>query len=42
MTGRSSQRKGAAVLTGYGYEIKCGSSLFFGEVPNLASFWGTY
>lgn len=40
--GEASQRKGAAgeweltaVLTGYGYEIKRGGSLSFGEVPNL-------
>ena len=41
-SGRGSQHKGAdgeqelaAVLTRYGYEIKRGGSLSFGEVPNL-------
>ena len=47
--GASSQRKGAAgerelaaVLTRYGYEIKRGGSLSFGEVPDLVGLPGVH
>ena len=47
--GASSQRKGAsgerelaAVLTGYGYEIKRGGSLSFGEAPDLVGLPGVH
>ena len=47
--GASSQRKGAsgerelaAVLTGYGYEIKRGGSMSFGEVPDLVGLPGVH
>ena len=47
--GASSQRKGAsgerelaAVLMGYGYEIKRGGSLSFGEVPDLVGLPGVH
>lgn len=47
--GVASQRKGAAgerelaaVLTGYGYEIKRGGSLSFGEVPDLVGLPGVH
>ena len=47
--GAASQRKGAsgerelaAVLTGYGYEIKRGGSLSFGEVPDLVGLPGVH
>ena len=49
MTGRSSQRKGvrgeeelAAVLRGYGYEIKRGGALSFGEIPDLVGLPGVH
>lgn len=47
--GKSSQRKGAdgerelaAVLREYGYEIKRGGSLSFGEAPDLAGLPGIH
>lgn len=47
--GRKSQRKGAdgerelaAILREYGYEIKRGGSLSFGEAPDLADFMRLY
>ena len=47
--GRSSQRKGAdgerelaAILRGYGYDIKRGGSLSFGEVPDLVGVPGLH
>ena len=47
--GASSQRKGAegerelaGVLRGYGYEIKRGGSLSFGEVPDLVGLPGVH
>ena len=47
--GAASQRKGAAgerelaaVLTGYGYEIKRGGSMSFGEVPDLVGLAGVH
>lgn len=49
MTGRSSQRKGvrgeeelAAVLREYGYKIKRGGALSFGEVPDLVGLPGVH
>lgn len=49
MTGRSSQRKGAAGerelaarLRDYGYEIERGGSLSFGEVPDLVGLPGVH
>ena len=49
LVGASSQRKGAAgerelaaVLTRYGYEIKRGGSLSFGEVPDLVGLPGVH
>lgn len=48
-SGKASQRKGAdgerelaAVLREYGYEIKRGGSLSFGEVPDLAGLPGIH
>ena len=47
--GRGSQRKGAdgerelaAALRSYGYEIKRGGSLTFGEVPDLSGLPGVH
>lgn len=49
MMGASSQRKGAdgerelaAVLREYGYEVKRGGSLSFGEAPDLAGLPGVH
>lgn len=48
-SGKASQRKGAdgerelaAVLRGYGYEIKRGGSMSFGEVPDLVGLPGVH
>jgi len=47
--GAASQRKGAdgerelaAILRGYGYDIKRGGSLSFGEVPDLTGLPGVH
>lgn len=49
MSGKASQRKGAdgerelaAVLREYGYEIKRGGSMSFGEVPDLVGLPGVH
>lgn len=49
MGGRSSQRKGAegerelaALLRDYGYDLKRGGSLSFGEVPDLVGLPGVH
>ncbi|MBR6840162.1 MAG: hypothetical protein IKM82_06180, partial [Oscillospiraceae bacterium] len=36
------ERELAAVLTGYGYEIKRGGSMSFGEVPDLVGLPGVH
>lgn len=48
-SGKASQRKGAdgerelaAVLREYGYEIKRGGSMSFGEVPDLVGLPGVH
>lgn len=48
-SGKASQRKGtdgerelAAVLRGYGYEIKRGGSMSFGELPDLVGLPGIH
>ena len=49
MLGRSQQRKGAdgerelaRILTGYGYDMRRGGSLSFGEVPDLVGLPGIH
>lgn len=49
MSGKSSQRKGAdgerelaEILRGYGYQIRRGGSLSFGEVPDLSGLPGVH